>query len=297
MDARLVRHPLGFLQVAEPPSPEDLKSYYAQAYYQTEQGNYRKAYPDEELAYLDLKIAQRAQAAFAVRGGEAPGRMLDVGCGEGFALAWFAQRGWTVRGLDHSSAGLAAQNPQLIEKLTTGDVFANLQGLIGAGETYDLVWLNHVLEHVVDPVALLRSLRRLVAPGGVLVVTVPNDASALQEDLLAAGDIPERFWIALPDHLSYFTGESLARTCAETGWTCRDLLADFPIDLFLLHEGSNYVRDRSKGPAAHAARIRLERLLGRQDAHQVNAFYRAMAQVGLGRSLTAFLTPDESTTR
>lgn len=290
-DERLVRHRLGFLQVREPPKAEALQAYYAGAYYQAERGNYRKAYPDDELAYLRLKIAQKAEIVAGLRGAEAPGRMLDVGCGEGFALAWFGEGGWTVEGLDFSSAGVAAQNPELLPRLTTGDVFSELDEKIARGEQYDLVWLNHVIEHVVDPVGLLRSLRRLVAPSGVLVVTAPNDGSELQEDLLAHGDIPERFWIALPDHLSYFTAESLRRTAEETGWTCRDLIGDFPIDLFLLHEGSNYVKDRAQGPGAHRARIRFELLLGRREPDRVNDFYRAMAQVGLGRSLTAFLTP------
>jgi SAM-dependent methyltransferase len=290
-DARLVRHRLGFLQVREPPTAEALRAYYAQAYYQAERGNYRKAYPDEELDYLRLKIAQKAQVVFALRGGSQPGRMLDVGCGEGFALAWFDECGWRVEGLDFSSAGVAAQHPGLLPKLTTGDVFEGLDERIAAGEQYDLVWLNHVIEHVVDPVGLLGSLRRLVSASGVLVVTAPNDGSDLQEDLLAHGDIPERFWIALPDHLSYFTAESLRRTSEATGWACRDLIGDFPIDLYLLHGGSNYVKDRSHGPEAHSARIRLERLLGRREPAQVNDFYRAMAAVGLGRSLTAFLTP------
>lgn len=290
-DPRLVRHALGFLQVREPPTAEALRAYYAEAYYQGERGNYRKTYPEDELAYLRLKIAQKAQIVGALRGGAAPGRMLDVGCGEGFALAWFEAVGWTVEGLDFSAAGVAAQNPALLSRLTTGDVFQKLDEKIAAGERYDLVWLNHVIEHVVDPVGLLRSLRRLVGPSGVLVVTAPNDGSELQEELLSGGDIAERFWIALPDHLSYFTAESLRRTAQATGWACRDLIGDFPIDLFLLHGGSNYVKDRTQGPEAHRARIRLERLLGRRDPDRVNAFYRAMADVGLGRSLTAFLTP------
>lgn len=290
-DPRLVRHRLGFLQVREPPTAEALRAYYAEAYYQAERGNYRKAYPDEELAYLRLKIAQKAEIVSQLRGAAAPGRMLDVGCGEGFALAWFQERGWSVHGLDFSSAGVAVQNPDLLPRLSTGDVFEKLDEQMARGERYDLVWLNHVVEHVVDPVGLLRALRRLVTPSGVLVVTAPNDGSDLQEDLLAHGDIPERFWVALPDHLAYFTADSLRNTAEATGWACRDIIGDFPIDLFLLHEGSNYVKDRANGPGAHRARIRFETLLGRREPHRVNDFYRAMAQVGLGRSLTAFLTP------
>jgi SAM-dependent methyltransferase len=292
-DPRLKRHPLGFLEAADTPSPEELKAYYADRYYQTEQSNYRKAYPQAERDYFDLKIAQRAALVDKLRGGRRPGTMLDVGCGEGFALAWFRQQGWTVDGIDHSIAGLEAMHPELLPRVQAGDLFGLLDARIAADELYDLVWLNNVLEHVVDPVKLLTALRRLVAPEGVLVVTVPNDGSTYQVTLLAIGDIPERFWIALPDHLAYFTYESLKSTAEATGWTCHDIVGDFPVDFFLLHEGSNYVKDRTKGAAAHQARIRFELMLGQLDHGRVNEFYGAMARVGLGRALTAFLVPKQ----
>jgi SAM-dependent methyltransferase len=292
-DPRLRRHPLGFLQVADLPTPEELRSYYEERYFQQERGNYRKSYPEEERAYLEIKLAQRAHQVFELRGGDTPGSFLDVGCGEGFALAWFEERGWKVEGLDHSSAGLEAMNPGLVDRVTCGDLFALLGERVAGGASYDLVWLSNVLEHVREPVELLESLRRVIAPGGVLVVTVPNDGSALQESLLERGDIEERFWIAIPDHLSYFDHDSLQRTAEATGWACRQILTDFPIDLFLLHPGSNYVRDRSQGKAAHMARVRTELLLGERGHQVVNQLYAAMARAGLGRQLTAFLTPGE----
>jgi hypothetical protein len=76
-------------------------------------------------------------------------------------------------------------------------------------------------------------------------VTVPNDFSELQEKLLEEQEITDRFWIALPDHLSYFTSKSLAATAEATGWCCQSVQGDFPIDLYLAHPGSNYISNRS----------------------------------------------------
>lgn len=289
-DPRLRRHPLGFLQAAEPPSAEELKAFYAGQYFQTEKGNYRRAYSADELAFFELKIAQKADLIAGLRG-PGPGSLLDVGCGEGFVLAWFAKAGWSVRGIDHSVAGLEAMNPHMLANVEIGDMFAQLDRQVALGRRYDLVWLSNVLEHVPDPVALLASLRRLVDAKGTLVVTVPNDGTAYQERLLSDGDIAERFWIAMPDHLAYFTYESLVSVALATGWTAHDVLADFPIDWFLLHPGSNYVRDRAKGPAAHQARVRLELMMGTRPHALVNQYYSALARVGLGRNLTAFLLP------
>lgn len=292
-DSRLVRHPLGFYRVRDVPTPEELQAFYADQYYQEEKGIYRAEYPSEELDYFRVKTSQFAACVAELRGTDQPGSLLDVGCGEGFALQQFAVRGWEVSGIDFSSAGLEAMNPAMVDRCEFGDVFDLLDQRIDAGDAYDVVWLKHVLEHVVDPLGLLRKLRELTRPGGLLVVTVPNDFSALQQLLWDKGVISERFWIALPDHLSYFDTESLANAAEHCGWTVRDLLSDFPIDLFLLHEGSNYQRDRDVGPSAHQARLAFENMLGTVPHEKVNAMYRAMAQVGVGRSLTAFLQPRE----
>lgn len=291
-DGRLKRHETGFLQAALMPSADELRAYYAERYYQTGQGNYRKTYPQAERDYFDLKIAQKTFLLDRLRGGAGSGSFLDVGCGEGFALAWFKRHGWQVEGLDHSSAGIEAMHPDLLPHMRTGDLFALLDEKVSEGQHYDAVWLTHVLEHVRDPLGLFARLRGLVKQDGVLIVTVPNDGSTYQEMLLEEKFISRRFWIALPDHLAYFDGESLQRVAAETGWACREMVSDFPIDFFLLHEGSNYVEDSTKGPAAHRARIAMELFLGKQGHAVANEFYAALARVGLGRSLTCFMTPE-----
>lgn len=289
-DARLQRHELGFLEVVNKPSPDELKAYYHERYYQTEQSNYRKQYSEDELRFLDLKVAQKAAIVADIRGTNAPGSVLDVGCGEGFALAWFKKRGWQVEGIDYSRAGLETFHPDLLPQLEVGDMLSLLDQRIEQQKRYDLVWLNNVLEHSLEPIALLTALGKLVADNGVLVVTVPNDGSAYQEMLLSEHHINDRFWIAIPDHISYFTHETLQNIASATGWSCNEVIGDFPIDFFLLHEGSNYVRNPANGSGAHKARIRAELLIGEQDVNDVRNFYAALARIGLGRNLTAFLT-------
>ena len=77
-----------------------------------------------------------------------------------------------------------------------------------------------------------------------------------------------------------------------TDWDCVDIIADFPIDIYLLHPGANYVVDKSCGPAAHRARIQAELLVSDRNIDDVLNYYRAMAKVGLGRDLTAFFLPN-----
>lgn len=292
MDPRLKKHPLGYWEIENKPTTDELQKYYAEKYYQEGMGSYELAYSQEELSYFNAKLEQR----FAVLQRhllpiEGKSRLLDVGCGEGYALAFFRKQGWSVRGIDFSSAGVASKNPHCLDALATGDIFALLNAEIAAGKSYDVVWLQNVLEHVLDPLGLLNSLRPLVAPGGVAVVTVPNDCSITQRAALVAEHIDGAFWVAPPDHLTYFDSQSLANTASQTGWQCVEMLGDFPVDWFLFHPGSNYVRDRSAGKAAHKARVQIENLINEQPIDDVIQFWSSAAKIGLGRDITAFLKP------
>ena len=288
MKVKLARNALGFLEVENKPSLTELRNYYAEKYFQEAKGSYRHSYTKDELEYFRVKVDQRARAVRRIR--PKVGRFLDVGCGEGMALAYFRESGWEVEGIDFSDAGINAINPQLRDAVETGEIMSLLSQRIARGEVYDLVWLTNVLEHVLDAPALLTALHALVSEAGVLSVTVPNDFSDLQQMLLKRGCVEDEFWVAFPDHLSYFDRESLDCTARSCGWTPRVFLADFPIDLFLLHSGSNYVRDRDQGPLAHRARVSFELFLNSRNIDEVNAFYESMAAVGLGRNITAILT-------
>lgn len=295
IDSRVQKHPLGYLEAVVKPTPEALRSYYAERYYQHENGNYRRNYSKLELLYIENKLAQKAELIRELCPSTPSGsKMLDVGCGEGWALSYFRKQGWKVRGLDYSSAGLSAMNPDCLDALQTGDLISLLNAQIESGESYQLVWLTNVLEHVPDPASLLLQLRRLIKKDGILVVTVPNDFSALQKHLIDQNFIDHPFWIALPDHLSYFDYESLKTIAQATGWLSTTILADFPIDWFLLHSGANYLRDPSCGSEAHRARVECENLLSMQPKDKINRFYSAMAEIGMGRNITAFLVPAET---
>lgn len=290
MDQRIKRHPLGFWEVSSKPTPHELHDYYSSKYFQEGKGSYELTYSEDEVSYFKAKIEQRW---FVLKDHLSTNnertRLLDVGCGEGYALAFFREQGWSVKGIDFSSAGVKSKNPDCIDTLITGDIFTLLQDEITAGRTYDVVWLQNTLEHVLEPLDLLRSLRMLVPSGGLAVVTVPNDCSITQRAALAHRHIDSAFWVVPPDHLTYFDHESLSRVADETGWECIEMLGDFPVDWFLFHPASNYVRDHSKGKAAHIARVQLENLIHAQPIEDVIRLWSAMAKIGFGRDITAIL--------
>lgn len=282
----------GFYEIKDKPTPAELRDYYAKRYYQENLTTYQPEYPAEELEHIEGKLRLRHWVLEQLREANGPGSFLDIGSGEGWALDYFQRKGWDVLGLDFSSFSLEKFHPALREKLRTGDLYEEVQKLVATGQQFDVLWLDNVLEHVLEPADLLRLCRALVKPNGVLIVDVPNDFSALQQHLLDTGQIDRPFWVVLPDHLSYFTQPGLRNIAAATNWHVAKIIGDQPIDLNLLNPATNYVTDRTAGKGAHHARLAQDNFLLRTaPLPAVATYYEALAGVGLGRSIVAFLQP------
>ncbi len=91
------------------------------------------------------------------------GKLLDVGCGPGFLVAEAARRGWRGHGVETQRVLADHARDELGALVFHGE-------LIDAGyaeDTFDVVHLNEVIEHVIDPVALLREIHRVLRPGGL----------------------------------------------------------------------------------------------------------------------------------
>jgi len=289
-DFTLVTHADGWRTVEPKPDAAALKAFYAGEYFQASHGAYAQDYTQTERAHRDLVARTLLHAARTAQGGSG-GRMLEVGCGEGWLLAAAARAGIEVWGLDFSDDGLRRFNPEMLDFAEFGDAFEALDRLVAAGERFDLAAMEHVLEHVTDPEALLARLPRVIAPGGALALTVPNDFSPLQLAARAAGLIDRDFWVAPPQHLNYFDAPSLTCLLTRLGWRVCLGYASFPIDWFLFHPGSNYVAEPAAGKPAHRARMAIDLLLAEQGMDAYLALARALFDCGAGRSLTVIAEP------
>ena len=216
--------------------------------------------------------------------------VADIGWREGWATKYFSNLGASVVAVDLTSAGIKRHNPKHLREFRRADV---MEFLKWAKEPYDLIWCNHLLEHMLGPVKLLNLCFEALKPGALLFVTLPNDGSDFQQTLLAKGVVPRPWWVAPPEHLSYFTLGSLVNLGESCGFELTSSLASFPIDWFLANDESNYVKDPAKGGAAHQARLLLEAEIGARPIQDQVLFYSALGNLGLGRDFTvAFMKPD-----
>lgn len=150
----------------------ELAAYYAGEYSARYRGGER---PDAAaVAYRDA-IARYRFELLAGRGVLVPGStLLEVGCGAGNFLALCREHGMEVWGVE-PSRGYAEAAAARGLRVTAGSLPQDHGGL----DRYDLVALFHVLEHLPDPRGALREVRRLLAPGGALLLEIPELVRAL----------------------------------------------------------------------------------------------------------------------
>ncbi len=274
----------GYRRLRNAPTSSELEKFCSSHYYQDQTGGYRSEYEDLEAAAIRSTI-DRALFAAECAGANNIRRVLDVGCGEGHALAVFQERGWDAQGLDYSTFGLERHHPELMGRLMIGDVLEALREFKRTNRRFDLVWMDNFLEHVLDPAEILDATRDVLSDSGVVVIQVPNDYSEVQLNLATHGLIPSDAWVFIPDHVSYFSRSGLSVLAADNGLRELACIADFPIDWFLFNDASNYYRFPDRGKAAFQATLRLEELFTSLDQADVFNMYKALAELGLGRQI------------
>jgi SAM-dependent methyltransferase len=135
-------------------------------------------------------------------------RVLDLGCRSGGLTRYYA-RGNAVVGVDVDRAALERAG----EQLGIETVWADAEGeLPFADESFDVVVMGEVLEHLADPRAAVANVRRVLRPGGRFVGSVPNAFRLKSRLAYARGRYPAD-WD--PTHLQLFTPEALRRLLAD----------------------------------------------------------------------------------
>ena len=136
--------------------------------------------------------------------GVTSGRLLEIGVGSGSLLASAQKKGFRVEGIDLSEPVARAASKRHGIKVQCGSI-ANLKPT----HTYDVIVMNHVLEHVASPVEFVTQAVDLLSPNGYILIAVPNIKSL--EARLPGWNSYE------PYHLLYFDASTLSRVVSEVG--------------------------------------------------------------------------------
>lgn len=279
----------GFLRVEPLPTKEEVERYYRQEFYSEKNPNFNDSAianqtDDIERQFHEFRHRQMAEIFQGLIGDLRGKRLLDIGCGYGQALLYFRSVGMDVTGFDPSPE--AAEYAKTVDiNVLTGDM-EHCDELIS--EKFDVVTLLNVLEHLRDPVSTLRKIREsILSKGGVLMIDVPNDFNPFQLAADAEYSLGT-WWVSPPCHINYFTPETLRQLLERLGFEIADMVASFPLEMFLLM-GEQYIGNPSLGRSCHARRVSFEQTLIRHGQEKtLLAFYRALANLGLGRQICAY---------
>lgn len=280
----------GYVQAIPRPNQEELDTFYREIYYgEGVTATYHVSYSEDEIKQKRLRADCVVELLAQNCGNAKSVDFLEVGCGEGFVLSSAAAKGWTVAGVDYQLAPVLAFNPEMAPLVAATDPNVYLNELIEKGIKKDVLVLQNVLEHVLDPEELLRKLQRLLTDDGCLLVQVPNDFSDFQTLADQQGRINRDYWFLPPQHLNYFNDRNLPEVAQACGFELVDGISDFPIEMYLWGNTENYVTDKTKGKFAHQARVSLDLFFSRNGLDKYLQFYRAAFQIGVGRNICAVL--------
>jgi len=288
MNSKVELNKYGFYSLETIPGSKELEEYYSKKYYQ-EEVRHDKNYDAEEIQYINNKISQKYMLIKGLAGKRLNQSMkfLELGSGEGWTLSFFKKKSWDITGVDFSDHGCKNHNPVVLPNLIVDNIYEATSNLIEKNKKFDVIWLDNVLEHVVDPFMTLKHCRELSNPNAILMIEVPNDYSILQQIALEEGLVDREYWLASPEHISYFNKNGLISLCEDTGWSVKDVLGDFPIDMNIMNQYTNYIMDSSIGKGCHKSRVKIENILHNISIEKANNFFRSLADLGLGRDIIA----------
>jgi 2-polyprenyl-3-methyl-5-hydroxy-6-metoxy-1,4-benzoquinol methylase len=146
-------------------------------------------------------------------------RLLDVGCGSGATSAMIKQQGICSEavGIELFEDAATVARTRL-DRVITGDI--STMDLPFEDHSFDVILCLDVLEHTVDPWSVLRKLRRLIKPGGVLIASIPNIAFApVILKILCNRFAYEDSGVLDRTHLRFFTLHTIRELFEQSGYT------------------------------------------------------------------------------
>lgn len=170
--------------VSPRPVEERIAAYYPDGYF-------GKRHPVFKDLFMDLRVRALPE--------DRTGRVLDIGCGRGDFLIACRRKGWEVAGVEQETAPIMELRESLGLEVSATSALSSLPEA-----SFDAVTMWHVFEHMAHPRETLRQAHRLLKPGGLLVIEVPNYGS------WQARMAPrEWFHLDVPRHLLHFERTTL----------------------------------------------------------------------------------------
>lgn len=194
----------GLLYTLPRPEKDKIGAYYKSEDYYSHQENKKGLIPKIYEAVKSVNLKAKYKMATE---GLNTGSVLDIGCGVGDFLHTMEQKGWSTTGIEPSEDAKAIAQKRMKSNILAPEQIEKLDD-----ESFNLITMWHVLEHVDDLKTEINHLHRILKKGGKLVLALPNyqsfDAQHYKE-----------FWAAydVPRHLNHFSQKSISNIFSHSG--------------------------------------------------------------------------------
>ena len=184
----------GFKHVIPIPNFKELENIYRNSYYSKEKP---LMFEDqkEDLDWLNISFRERYDIFESIIQ-ENKRSILDVGSGPGYFLRHGLERGWQTLGIEPSLQAAKHSRElglEIIEDYFNDEIMEELV-------EFSVVHLSYVLEHIPNPIKLIRQSYGVLNSGGIICIVVPNDYNHLQNALRKSKNFPP-WWLAPPNHM------------------------------------------------------------------------------------------------
>ncbi|WP_152973309.1 class I SAM-dependent methyltransferase [Lacinutrix mariniflava] len=194
----IINKEFGFLETTPQPSLDNLFGYYESEDYISHTNSKRNLFEKVYHFIRNISLKRKLKLINSFQSEEK--KLLDIGCGTGAFLKTAQDNGWKVSGIEPNEKARAIANKSCSNSVLDTEELKNY-----INESFDVITLWHVLEHLPNLESQVATLKKLLKPNGTLVIAVPNFKSydALHyKNFWAAFDVPRHLWHFSKDSIS-----------------------------------------------------------------------------------------------
>ena len=286
---------LGYFYIDPKPSKNEITKYYRDKYFDS-CPSYSKETNIDELNFERLYSTIKLQSILnglnyedTLKSSDFKNQknLFEIGSGEGHFLDFCSSiKLFKTVGIDFSTNQNKYNFDSDTNFLSSDDPIEKF--LNDFASKTDVLVLNHVVEHIIDPENLLVTLKKYLKKDCLILITVPNDYSVLQTYLNKKNLIKNEYWLSPRDHLSYFNTCSMQNLFKKYSFQILDLFGDYPIEMFNFNESSNYSLNPNLGKQAHNLRCKTASYLIETgiEPKELLELSRSLAKCNLSRSIS-----------
>ncbi len=265
----------GFKHVIPIPTPEELNMLYKEEFYSTEKPTYFKS-TEEDLEWWELTYRNYYQL-FDKYCTKKDRKLLEIGPGPGYFLKCGKELGWDVLGFEPSKQAYEYSKKLGVKVINK---FFDKKSIKEYGE-FNVIYMNTVIEHLPDPISIIKIAKNILKSKGIICIISPNDYNPLQ-NILRNNLGYKPWWVAPPQHINYFDFGSIKKLLERFGFKIVESVGTFPMEFFLL-SGDNYVGNDKLGRECHFKRKIFEENMYKYKEECLNSIYKFLADNSIGR--------------